>query len=140
MTGPDLKWLLKRGVTETIIESELLKLLKSGKPLRLKQGFDPSCRANTDANDNPAQPGDKKHAKRLRHEESSVGQEPKHEETDRRRTQPNERRQQHPNDEWNLVEDVDSIEEVSERSARLDGRGLGGRQKERLVLRRRDRC
>ena len=43
MAGPDLKWLLKRGVTETIIESELLKLLKSGKPLRLKQGFDPSC-------------------------------------------------------------------------------------------------
>jgi len=43
MTGPDLKWLLRRGVTETIIESELLKLLESGKPLRLKQGFDPSC-------------------------------------------------------------------------------------------------
>ena len=43
MTGPDLKWLLRRGVTETIIESELLELLKSGKPLRLKQGFDPSC-------------------------------------------------------------------------------------------------
>jgi len=43
MTGPDLEWLLRRGVTETIIESELLGLLKSGKPLRLKQGFDPSC-------------------------------------------------------------------------------------------------
>ncbi len=43
MTSPDLKWLLKRGVAETIIESELLKLLESGKPLRLKQGFDPSC-------------------------------------------------------------------------------------------------
>jgi len=43
MTGPDLEWLLRRGVTETIIESELLELLKSGKPLRLKQGFDPSC-------------------------------------------------------------------------------------------------
>ena len=43
MTDPDLEWLLRRGVTETIIESELLELLKSGKPLRLKQGFDPSC-------------------------------------------------------------------------------------------------
>ncbi|UCH51076.1 MAG: tyrosine--tRNA ligase [Chloroflexota bacterium] len=43
MINPDLKWLLKRGVAETIVESELLKLLKSGKPLRLKQGFDPSC-------------------------------------------------------------------------------------------------
>jgi len=43
MTSPDLKWLLRRGVAETIVESELLKLLESGKPLRLKQGFDPSC-------------------------------------------------------------------------------------------------
>ncbi|MBM4447530.1 MAG: tyrosine--tRNA ligase [Chloroflexi bacterium] len=44
MTGHDLKkWLLRRGVAETIIESELVKLLESGKPLRLKQGFDPSC-------------------------------------------------------------------------------------------------
>jgi len=43
MTGSDLKWLLRRGVAETIVESELLKLLESGKPLRLKQGFDPSC-------------------------------------------------------------------------------------------------
>jgi tyrosyl-tRNA synthetase len=43
MTKPDLKWLLKRGVAETIVESELSKLLESGKPLRLKQGFDPSC-------------------------------------------------------------------------------------------------
>ena len=43
MTNPDLKWLLRRGVFETIVESELLKLLESGKPLRLKQGFDPSC-------------------------------------------------------------------------------------------------
>jgi tyrosyl-tRNA synthetase len=38
-----LERLLKRGVAETIIEAELLKLLESGKPLRLKQGFDPSC-------------------------------------------------------------------------------------------------
>lgn len=43
MTSPDLKWLLKRAVAETIVESELIKLLESGKPLRLKQGFDPSC-------------------------------------------------------------------------------------------------
>ena len=43
MASPDLKWLLKRAVAETIVESELIKLLESGKPLRLKQGFDPSC-------------------------------------------------------------------------------------------------
>jgi len=43
MSSPDLKWLLKRAVAETIVESELIKLLESGKPLRLKQGFDPSC-------------------------------------------------------------------------------------------------
>jgi len=43
MTAPNLKWLLKRAVAETIVESELIKLLESGKPLRLKQGFDPSC-------------------------------------------------------------------------------------------------
>jgi tyrosyl-tRNA synthetase len=39
----ELKWLLKRGVAETIVESELVKLLESRRPLRLKQGFDPSC-------------------------------------------------------------------------------------------------
>lgn len=43
MTARDTKWLLRRGVAEVIVESELLKLLESGKPLRLKQGFDPSC-------------------------------------------------------------------------------------------------
>lgn len=43
MTNPELNHLLKRGVAETIIETELVKLLESGKPLRLKQGFDPSC-------------------------------------------------------------------------------------------------
>jgi len=43
MIGGDLKLLLRRGVSEVIVESELLKLLESGKPLRLKQGFDPSC-------------------------------------------------------------------------------------------------
>ncbi len=35
--------LLKRGVAEIIIEEELVKLLESGRKLRLKQGFDPSC-------------------------------------------------------------------------------------------------
>ena len=43
MVSHDLSWLLRRGVAEVIVESELLKLLESGKPLRLKQGFDPSC-------------------------------------------------------------------------------------------------
>jgi tyrosyl-tRNA synthetase len=43
MTDADKKRLLKRGVAEVIVESELLKLFESGKPLRLKQGFDPSC-------------------------------------------------------------------------------------------------
>jgi tyrosyl-tRNA synthetase len=43
MTAPELKWLLRRAVAETIVESELIQLLESGKPLRLKQGFDPSC-------------------------------------------------------------------------------------------------
>ncbi len=35
--------LLKRGVAEIIIEEELVRLLEAGRPLRLKQGFDPSC-------------------------------------------------------------------------------------------------
>ena len=34
--------LLTRGVEEIIVEQELLTLLQSGRPLRLKQGFDPS--------------------------------------------------------------------------------------------------
>lgn len=34
--------LLHRGVVEVIVESELLKRLDEGKPLRLKMGFDPS--------------------------------------------------------------------------------------------------
>jgi len=38
-----LEWILRRGVVETIVEAELIKLLEEGKPLRLKQGFDPSC-------------------------------------------------------------------------------------------------
>ena len=35
--------LLKRGVAEIIIEEEMVRLLESGRKLRLKQGFDPSC-------------------------------------------------------------------------------------------------
>lgn len=35
--------LLRRGVAETIVESELIELLDSGKSLRLKMGFDPSA-------------------------------------------------------------------------------------------------
>jgi len=35
--------LLKRGVAEIIIEDEMVRLLESGRKLRLKQGFDPSC-------------------------------------------------------------------------------------------------
>ena len=38
----DFNFLLKRGVSEIISEEELLKLLSSGKKLRLKEGFDPS--------------------------------------------------------------------------------------------------
>ena len=38
----DIKRLLKRGVSEVIIEDELVAALKEGKPLRLKEGFDPS--------------------------------------------------------------------------------------------------
>jgi tyrosyl-tRNA synthetase len=36
------EYVLKRGVAEIIVEEELRKLLESGRPLRLKQGFDPS--------------------------------------------------------------------------------------------------
>ena len=35
--------LLTRGVAEIIVESEFAELLKSGRPLRLKMGFDPSA-------------------------------------------------------------------------------------------------
>lgn len=37
------RYLLKRGVAEIIIEEEMERLLESGRKLRLKQGFDPSC-------------------------------------------------------------------------------------------------
>ncbi len=42
MTNLKFDTLLKRGVKEIIVEQELIKLLESGKCLRLKQGFDPS--------------------------------------------------------------------------------------------------
>ena len=38
----DLNLLLKRGVSEIIVEEELIHLLHSGKKLRLKEGLDPS--------------------------------------------------------------------------------------------------
>jgi len=38
----DLDRLLKRGVAEVIVWEEMLELLRSGKKLRLKEGFDPS--------------------------------------------------------------------------------------------------
>jgi len=38
----DINRLLKRGVAEIIIEDDMMELLRSGKPLRLKEGFDPS--------------------------------------------------------------------------------------------------
>ena len=38
----DVNFLLKRGVAEVIVEKEMVKLLRSGRKLRLKEGFDPS--------------------------------------------------------------------------------------------------
>ena len=38
-----LNRLLKRGVAEVIVESEFVRLLEEGNPLRLKMGFDPSA-------------------------------------------------------------------------------------------------
>jgi len=43
MTDTRFATILKRGVAEIITESELLRLLNSGKILTLKQGFDPSA-------------------------------------------------------------------------------------------------
>ncbi len=46
MTAPDgaaLEEILRRGVVEIIVESELAERLQEGKPLRLKMGFDPSA-------------------------------------------------------------------------------------------------
>jgi tyrosyl-tRNA synthetase len=42
MTSQDINHLLRRGVAEIIVEEEMVKLLHSGKKLRLKEGFDPS--------------------------------------------------------------------------------------------------
>ncbi len=42
MISPKVSSLLRRGVAEIIAEPELIKLLQSERPLRLKQGFDPS--------------------------------------------------------------------------------------------------
>jgi tyrosyl-tRNA synthetase len=42
MINQDISLLLKRGVAEIVIEEELKELLRSGKKLRLKEGFDPS--------------------------------------------------------------------------------------------------
>ncbi|MBE0430827.1 MAG: tyrosine--tRNA ligase [Dehalococcoidia bacterium] len=43
MTDARVAAILKRGVSEVITEEGLLRLLDSGKPLTLKQGFDPSA-------------------------------------------------------------------------------------------------
>ena len=41
-TNSNINHLLRRGVAEVIVEGEMVKLLRSGKKLRLKEGFDPS--------------------------------------------------------------------------------------------------
>ncbi len=38
-----LETILRRGVSEVIVEADFVKLLQEGRPLRLKQGFDPSA-------------------------------------------------------------------------------------------------
>jgi len=40
--SPDISRLLRRGVAEIIVEEQMAELLRSGKKLRLKEGFDPS--------------------------------------------------------------------------------------------------
>jgi len=42
MVSQDINYLLKRGVAEIIVEQEMIELLRSGRKLRLKEGFDPS--------------------------------------------------------------------------------------------------
>jgi len=42
VTSQDISRLLKRGVAEIIVEDEMAQLIRSGKKLRLKEGFDPS--------------------------------------------------------------------------------------------------
>ena len=43
MDEAQLKKFFSRGVVEIIVESELVRLLQEGRPLRLKMGFDPSA-------------------------------------------------------------------------------------------------
>ena len=43
MDEKELRRLLRRGVSEVIVESEFIQLLESGRSLRLKMGFDPSA-------------------------------------------------------------------------------------------------
>ena len=42
MPSQDINHLLKRGVAEIIVEEEMAELVRTGKKLRLKEGFDPS--------------------------------------------------------------------------------------------------
>jgi len=42
LSDTEFKRLFRRGVSQIINEEELLKMMQSGRPLRLKQGFDPS--------------------------------------------------------------------------------------------------
>jgi len=42
VTDKEMNRLLRRGVAEIIVEDEMIELLRSGKKLRLKEGFDPS--------------------------------------------------------------------------------------------------
>jgi len=42
IVNQDINYLLKRGVAEIIVEQEMIELLRSGRKLRLKEGFDPS--------------------------------------------------------------------------------------------------
>ena len=42
IASQDINYLLKRGVAEIIVKQEMTELLRSGKQLRLKEGFDPS--------------------------------------------------------------------------------------------------
>ncbi len=42
ITEQEIRPLLRRGVAEIIVEEEMIALLRSGKKLRLKEGFDPS--------------------------------------------------------------------------------------------------
>ena len=39
----DLNYLLKRAVAEVIVEEEMVRLLQSGKKIRLKEGLDPTA-------------------------------------------------------------------------------------------------